>query len=110
GSAPMSLLEKLGLSAGQTPRLTRQVKLQLLALGLVEANGQAEELADTQGLLQQFREQTRLLTDHRCPIDERIEAFLASYFRDLPLNGPLRLPDETIILHRHGLAREMSLP
>ena len=46
----------------------------------------------------------------KCPADARIEAFLAEHFADLGLPAPLRLPDETIVLPRHGIAREFSIP
>jgi hypothetical protein len=46
----------------------------------------------------------------KCPIDQRIEAFLAEYFAGLELAHPLSLPNETIVLSRHGIARELSLP
>ena len=48
--------------------------------------------------------------ERKCPADPRIEAFLAEHFADLGLPAPLRLPDETLVLPRHGIARELSLP
>jgi hypothetical protein len=108
----MNLTQSLGLCAdGSAPRLTRQVKLHLIANGLAPADqALSEELSDAQGILDQYREQSRLLIEHRCPADERIEAFLKTYFLDVPLAHPLKLPDRTIILYRHGMARELSLP
>ena len=106
----MDLERHLGLHPnGITPRLTRHVNLQLLANGL-PANDSFEEVAESHGLLEQFRERGRQLADQRCPADQRIEAFLASYVRDTVIAGPLRLPDQTIILHQHGIAKELSLP
>jgi hypothetical protein len=49
-------------------------------------------------------------TGDRCPVDQRIEAFLNDHFADLGLSGPLRLPGESLVLPRHGIARELSLP
>src|SRR3954468_616762 len=107
----MDLLQHLGISpSGSAPRLTRQVNLQLIANGLTPVDGAFEGMADAQGLLAQFRERGRLLADQRCPADQRIATFLASYFRDTVIRGPLRLPDQTVVLHRHGLAKELSLP
>src|SRR5512141_1139227 len=108
----MDLTQTLGLGPnGSSPRLTRQVKLHLIANGLAGADVAPEqELSDAQGILQKYREQSRLLISHRCPADERIEAFLKTYLLDVPLEHPLRLPNQTIVLHRHGLARELSLP
>src|SRR5208337_1094384 len=45
-----------------------------------------------------------------CPVDARIEAFLNEHFADLPLTEPLRVPGRAMVLDRHGLARELSLP
>src|SRR5690349_5034218 len=107
----MDLVQHLGITpSGQTPRLTRQVNLQLIANGLAPANGAYSGFSESQGLLDIFQERGRLLADQRCPADQRIEAFLAAYFRDTVISGPLRLPDQTLVLNRHGLARELSLP
>ena len=46
----------------------------------------------------------------KCPADRRIEAFLNAHFADLDLGEPLRLPADPLILHRHGIARALSLP
>src|SRR5262245_34268067 len=105
----MDPAHSLGLyPAGATPRLNRAVNLQLIANGLAQLDDRFDP--ESQGLLDQFRERGRLLADQRCPADQRIEAFLASYFRDTTIPGPLRLPDQTVVLHRHGLAKELSLP
>jgi hypothetical protein len=107
----MNLQQTLGLyPQGAPPRLVRQAKLLLIANGLIPADGQLDDLADTKGLIEQFREQARLLTDHRCPADQRIETFLESYFSDVKLPQRLRLPNETLVLNRHGIAKELSLP
>jgi len=45
----------------------------------------------------------------RCPADGRIEAFLNAQFADLTGTARLRLPD-ALVLPRHGIARELSLP
>ncbi len=47
--------------------------------------------------------------NERCPADRRIEAFLNSYFADLTRGAQLRLPT-ALVLTRHGVARELSLP
>ena len=43
-------------------------------------------------------------------MDERIESFLNRYFGDQDLNEPLQLPSKSLVLDRHGMAREMSVP
>ncbi len=93
--------------------LLRYVNLKLAAHGLpiAEAAGGAELVQLAGGLLANFREKTRRLgTEHRCPVDDRIERFLNGYFADLNLEEPLRLPSRTLILDRHGIARQLSLP
>ena len=64
----------------------------------------------SQGILDNLREKNRLLDGHRAPIDARIEAFLGSYFADQNLENPLRVPSSSLVLDRHGMARELSLP
>ena len=93
-------------------RLRRYVNLQLLANGLPAAMTEPDsEFADVaKGLLESHREQRRKLRSSRCPADQRIEAFLNRYCRDLRLESPLMLPSETFTLDRHGMARELSLP
>jgi hypothetical protein len=89
----------------------RQVALHLLANGLpAPADGEPEFEALCQGFLDSFREKARLLGEHRCPADQRIEAFLASHFADLNLPWKPRLPDRSLILDQAGIARELSLP
>ncbi len=67
-----------------------------------------EQMADS--LLAVNREQTRLLINERCPVDRRIESFLERYFSDVAADGPLRLPNQTLVLDRHGVGRVLSLP
>ena len=49
-------------------------------------------------------------TGDRCPADRRIEGFLNDHFADLRLASPLSLPSESLVLPRHGIARELSIP
>jgi hypothetical protein len=113
----MDAEQTLGLTAnGQPPSAAtrqhrlRQVNLQLVAAGLPAADGDGEFVEVARGVLDSFRAQARLLVDVRCPADQRIEAFLADHFADQNLDFRLRLPGRTIILGRHGIARELSLP
>ena len=110
----MDAMQTLGLtdtgrppSAADHEQRVRQVNLQLMAAGLPTA-GEADTAA--RGVLDSFRAQARLLADVRCPADGRIEQFLADHFADCDLPYRLRLPDRTVILASHGLARELSLP
>ena len=84
------------------------LRLRLAASGLdVEGGGLAEAAA---GLVARHREQARLLLRHRCGADGRIERFLRSHFADVDDGDPHWLPGRTLVLDRHGMARELSLP
>ena len=98
--------------AERRARMLQYVNLQLIASGeppvANSADGEFAEVA--RGLLDQHRAQARLLSDYRCPVDARAEAFLSHYFADLNLPEPLRFPSRTVVVDRHGMAREMALP
>ncbi|MBT7409078.1 MAG: hypothetical protein HN826_05205 [Methylococcales bacterium] len=61
-------------------------------------------------LLLSYKEKSRLLADYLCPADQRIQQFIDNYFSDCKLPHPIRLPRTTMVLDRHGVARELSLP
>jgi hypothetical protein len=89
----------------------RQVNLQLVASGLpTDTNGDAYFSAIAGSVMESFRARARLLSELRCPADARIEAFLHDHFKELDLPFKLQLPDRTVILGQHGIARELSLP
>ncbi len=96
----------------QRKELLCYINLKLRASGLpTRPNSEGAELIDlASGLLDHMQEQSRILAEYRCPADQRIESFLQSYCADVPLADPLRLPNPTFILDRHGIARELSLP
>lgn len=100
------------LLSRERKELLGYINLKLAANGLptAAAAGGTELVALASGLLTNFREKTRLLDNHRCPIDRRIEAYLNDHFADLKLEKPLRVPGRAVVLDRHGLARELSLP
>ena len=102
------------------------INLKLAANGLpiAHAAGGTELVQLASGLMTNFREKTRLLYNHRCAVDARIESFLNRHFSDVLDSSrsssgsrpstldsqPLRVPGRALVLDRHGLAREMSLP
>ncbi|HKY39189.1 MAG TPA: hypothetical protein VJN18_24795 [Polyangiaceae bacterium] len=90
----------------------RAIALKLAALGhaVPDSVGDQEVLDLARDLFARYREQTRLLSDHLPPADQRIQAFLDQQLRGLNLAEPVRLPNVTFILDRYGLARELSLP
>ena len=72
------------------------------------------QTADTAGLndifstlVAQYREKERLLANHLCPVDQRIQTFLFDYLQDSPV---AKLPLRTLTLDRPGMARVLSLP
>ncbi|WP_052807854.1 hypothetical protein [Methyloterricola oryzae] len=52
--------------------------------------------------------QSRLAPEYLCPADQRIQSFLDAYLGKFQLPSP-KLPVTTLVLHRHGIARELSL-
>ena len=92
-------------------RLRQHINLELSACGLPScASAEDAGLLDTaRELIEHYREQSRRLHDARCPTDLRIEQYLKEHFVGIP-GDPLRLPDETLVLDRPGMARELSLP
>ena len=58
-------------------------------------------------LVAQYREKERLLANHLCPVDQRIQTFLFDYLQDSPV---AKLPLRTLSLDRPGMARVLSLP
>jgi len=64
-----------------------------------------------ESLLTSTREKNRLLAKHLCPADQHIQNFLESYLEDVrPGKDEPWVPNESLVLERHGLARLLSLP
>ncbi len=114
----MDFAHALGLNkAPMTPEEERE-KLQLYINLKLASSGQptcvSEESARFFGisrdLLKSYREKNRLLSNYQCPVDLRIQNFLKQYLADLGLESIPMLPTQTLVLDRHGVARELSLP
>ncbi len=108
----------LGLSDGsENPQEARE-RLQLYINLKLSSSGQpaCEQGSDSRfldvanNLLNSYREKSRLLTGYLCPPDQRIQSFLNDYLADVAEGAIPRLPENTLILDRHGVARELSLP
>ena len=92
------------------------INLKLAARGF-EIVGEESDypfLEMSRSLLASFQEKNRLLADHLCPADQRIDAFLRDYLSDVPSDAidkshPL-VPSTALILERHGISRLLSLP
>ncbi len=113
----IDLSESIGFPAGSTTGAAREqiiqyITLKLIANGLPHPTGTAhsERPLDAERLLASYHQQLRKLSDIRCPVDARIEAFLKKHFEGVDDGKPLKVPGRTIILDRHGLARELALP
>jgi phosphoenolpyruvate carboxykinase (diphosphate) len=90
----------------------RSIVLKLSAMGfqVPEQVGDSEVLDLGRDLFARYREQSRLLSEHLCPAERRIQDFLDELFYELEGERTIRMPAETLILDRYGLARELSLP
>jgi hypothetical protein len=92
-----------------TANLTAHINVKLALLGfppVATAGGaQLNDIVST--LVAQYREKERLLANHLCPVDHRIQTFLYDYLQNVPV---ARLPLRTLILERPGMARLLSLP
>jgi phosphoenolpyruvate carboxykinase (diphosphate) len=96
----------------KTDELVRYINLKLAALGQPISQSTADpyflEIAGP--LLRNYYQKDHLLGDRLCPADARIQAFLDAYLKDVCPAGAPRLPGNTFVLDRPGLARVMSLP
>ncbi len=92
------------------PKLVTYINLKLAALGCPTLDtADAAEFHDlTESLLARHRETERLLADYQAPADWRIQQFLDEYLHETGI--PVRLPHQTFVLDRHGVARALSLP
>ena len=117
----MDLVKSIGMQTSndravadaQRARLQLYINLKLHSSGLPacdspDCNTDFFSIADD--LLQSYREKTRLLSSYLCPVDQRIQDFLDEYLKGCELDESPMLPSNTLILDRHGVARELSLP
>lgn len=99
--------------------LIRYINLQLASMGqpIFSENSEEEktQLSDpkfiqlTDSLIKNYRAQARLLADHLCPVDQRIQNFLNEYLEDVETEVA-KIPTSTFVLDQPGIARELSLP
>ncbi len=91
-------------------RRIRYINLKLATHGLPHFEKcEHKDLEIAHDLIESFREKNRLLANHHCPADRRIQRFIEDYFKDFDLSQ-IKVPSNTFELDRYGLAREMSLP
>jgi hypothetical protein len=92
--------------------LDRYINLKLAALGLpVSRSAAGSDFLEIAGpLLRNYYQKDRQLGNWLCPSDSRIQDFLDAYLSDVCPQGAARLPANTFVLDREGLARVLSLP
>ena len=83
------------------------VKLALIGCSPVPLKGDKEFVEIAAAMAAQSREKDRLLGQHLCPVDQRIQNFIHDYLQEIPTP---KLPARTFTLDRAGLARVLSLP
>ena len=92
--------------------LLRYINLKLVALGQPSSRSTTDpyflEIAGP--LLRNYYQKDQLLGDRLCPADTRIQQFLDAYLKEIAPAGAARLPSNSFVLDRTGLARVMSLP
>jgi hypothetical protein len=92
-------------------RLIAYINIKLASMGLPiygrEGTAFVELASD---MLENFREKDLLLAGYLPPADRRIQDFLDSYLGNLGMQSRPRLPSNTLVLDRYGMARELSLP
>lgn len=114
GSLSPELAQRIGLGSAATPEDTQKllfyINLKLRDLGCPTFPLKMDEsFANLMAsLLALNREKDRLLSNHLCPTDQRIQNFIYEYLEDTTLTP--RLPSRTLVLDRYGLARLLSLP
>ena len=103
---------KVWTDVDQRASLRRYLALQLASAGIAinEAPLDPSAAGIPPSLIENLREKSRLLSEYRAPVDKRIERFLNTHLSDLELETPLQVPSPTLVLDRHGMARELSLP
>ncbi|MBK1877839.1 hypothetical protein [Pelagicoccus mobilis] len=92
--------------------LTEYLNIKLRSRGLPIYGDESEFpfLKMGNSLLKSVQEKNRLLKQHLCPADQRIQKYLEDLFEPLGAEERLWLPSETLIIERHGMARALSIP
>ncbi len=93
-------------------KLIEYINLKLASLGkpIYKGAGHLEFVELANNLIANHIEKNRLLSNYLCPVDQRIQDFINSYFSDIKLENEIRLPANTFLLDRHGLSRMLSIP
>ncbi len=114
----MKLKESIGFENNKSinydrdERLIEYINLKLASLNkpIYCGAGHHEFVELANNLIANHIEKNRLLSNYLCPVDKRIQDFLDSYLEDIRLEKEIRIPANTFLLDRHGLARVLSIP
>ena len=92
-------------------QLVQYLEVKLAANGYEGALSKEGFLPIVHDLIESYRERSRLLEGYLCPPDRRIQDFLDAHFADVASEAGIpRLPEQSFMLDRVGLARLVSLP
>ena len=114
-----NMVEKSKIKKKDRKDMIQYINLQLAALGqplfyddsdAKTKYSNAKFLSLTDGLINSFREKSRLLSEHLSPSDSRIQNFIDDYLSDVTIDKKIRIPNNTFVLNQKGIAREVSLP
>lgn len=114
-----NLKETLKSSKKDRKDMIQFINLQLAALGqplfyderdIKNKLSNEKFISLTEGLINSFREKSRLLSGHLSPVDSRIQNYLNDYLKDVNIDKSYNLPNNTFVLNQKGMAREVSLP
>ena len=91
-------------------QLQLYINLKLASTGQPTGKGgDAKFMSIASDLLKSYREKNRRLHGYQCPVDDRIQNFLNNYLAECKDEIP-KLPSNTFVLDRYGVARELSIP
>jgi len=98
--------------SGDCASLIEYVNLKLMSIGQPVYGDLSESSFFTlsKSLLANYQEKSSLLSDYLPACDHRIQEFVDGYFSELSPDEVPKLPKNTLILDRHGVARTLSLP
>jgi len=101
-------------SSDPAPHVWHQlINLKLAALGQPTCKLKEEDfayLATADSVLKRYARLRRLLSDYRCPADQRVQDYLNAYLSENDVDQSIEIPGTSLIADKPGMAREMSLP